>query len=63
MAKINGEAIIDNATDKWAYIIYHDDGKVILKSEAEFNCQVEAENELVAILQKFTEDLALGKIK
>ena len=52
MAKISGEAIPDINSMKWGYVIYHEDGKIITKSDFIFNSQTDAEDEMLLILQE-----------
>jgi hypothetical protein len=55
MAKISGEAIPDINSMKWGYVIYHENGKIITKSEFIFNSQIDAEDAMLLILQELAE--------
>ena len=54
MAKIFGEAVIDNKTQKFYFQIKTDDGKVLDQSDPIFNSQFEAETELVKLLTELS---------
>lgn len=54
MAKILGEAVIDNKTQKFYFQIKTDDGEVLDQSTPIFNSQFEAETELVKLLTELS---------
>lgn len=54
MAKVLGEALLDDKTQKYYYVIATDDGNILGKSDSIFMNQFDAETELVEILTKFS---------
>lgn len=52
MTKISGEAIPDVISMKWGYVVYHENGKIITKSDFIFNSQTDAEDKMLLILQE-----------
>ena len=57
MAKILGEALIDNKTQKFYFVIKTDDGSILGQSDPIFSSQFDAETELVKVLTDFSSKL------
>lgn len=55
MSKILGEAVQDQNTKKWFFAIGTDDKETLFKSDAVFQTQLEAETELIEMIQSFGE--------
>lgn len=51
MSKVFGEAVQNIETKKWAFIMRHSDGSIILEPNYDFDTKQEAEAELIKLLQ------------
>lgn len=55
MPKISGEAAQDHGTQKWCFVISADDGRILFKSGIVFSTALEAEAELIEVIERLGE--------